>query len=374
MILLLQFSIAVIALFVTYASVYGLGALFSTIAVPVMFAGTALEAGKYVAVSYAYQYWERLRRLEAILLTFFVVLMMVFTSAGVFAYLGQGYQSSFNELEQKELRLGQMEAQRKATAERIAAIDAQIANLPSNVVTGRIKLIREYENEKAPLVKQLSALDTDVLALKNDLGNTQIHVGPITYMAKAFNTTVPVAATWVIMALTICLDPFALFLSILLNKLMAIRREEAATAHKLMRPPVPPEPAPVVKPTVDSIKPSPLPVIEPIPEALDTSSPRWHNADTGVYGEEYMGQPAPTPVVEPVAVQTVSEPEPAQQPVVEPVVIAAPPAPAAPTLAVPAEEVPLTLLDSRPVHQVRAEINETAGTVIVQKGGQPSIR
>lgn len=229
LLVLLQLSIVAIALFVTYASVYGLGALFAAIAIPVMVAGTALEAGKYVAVSYAYKYWASLKKLEATLLLFFVALMMAFTSAGVFAYLGQGFQSSFQLLEQQQTQLAQLEKQQTAVTQRIASIDQQITQLPANVVRARIALMREYETEKAPLVKSLSETSAAILALKQTIGETEIHAGPITYIAEAFDVPVAKAATWIILALTLCLDPFAIFLSVLMNKILILRKGEKDT-------------------------------------------------------------------------------------------------------------------------------------------------
>jgi hypothetical protein len=225
MIILLQLSITFIALFVTYASVYGLGSLFSTIAYPIMGAGIALEIGKYVAVSYAYQQWGALKKLETFFLTFFIALMMIFTSAGVFSYLGQSYQESYAALDGKRVELQTLEAQVASVKQRVANIESQISNLPSNVVGGRIRLMREYEAERKPLLDQLHTLEPKVNTLKQEVAVSEIHAGPITYMARATGLTVEQSATWIITALTLCLDPFALFLTILMNKLLVLKRK-----------------------------------------------------------------------------------------------------------------------------------------------------
>lgn len=223
MIFLLQVSITAIALFVTYASVFGLGALFATIAYPIMAAGVALELGKYVAVSYAYRQWTLIGYLERLLLVFFITLMMAFTSAGVFSYLGQSYQASYSDLALKKLELETLLTQADSINKRVAVIEAQITSLPSNSVTGRIRLMREYEAERTPLVLQLTQLTAKVTELKQGVATAEIHAGPITYIAKATGTTVEQSATWIILALTICLDPFALFLTVLMNKLLVLR-------------------------------------------------------------------------------------------------------------------------------------------------------
>lgn len=230
MIFLLQLSITAIALFVTYASVFGLGALFATIAYPIMAAGVALELGKYVAVSYAYQQWTVIAYVERTLLAFFITLMMAFTSAGVFSYLGQSYQASYATLDSRKTELAALTVQAEGVSKRVAAIEAQISNLPSNVVTGRIRLMREYEAERTPLVAQLNQLNAKVAELTQTVSTAEVHAGPITYIARATGTTVEQSATWIILALTICLDPFALFLTVLMNKLLLLkakRKDEA---------------------------------------------------------------------------------------------------------------------------------------------------
>lgn len=225
MIFLLQLSISAIALFVTYASVFGLGALFATIAVPVMAAGVSLEIGKYVAVSYAYQQWAKLKSVEKLLLAFFITLMMVFTSAGVFSYLGQSYQESYSQLDTKKSELTNLTTQAETIRKRIAAIEGQITNLPNNVVSARIRLMREYEAERKPLIEQLAGLDAKISELKQIVATTEVHSGPITYIARVTGTTIEQSATWIIIALTVCLDPFALFLTVLMNKLLVLRRQ-----------------------------------------------------------------------------------------------------------------------------------------------------
>lgn len=259
MIFLLQLSITAIALFVTYASVFGLGALFATIAYPIMAAGVALELGKYVAVSYSYQQWTVIGYVERLLLAFFITLMMAFTSAGVFSYLGQSYQASYAALDSSKTELTALTTQAEAVSKRVAAIETQISNLPSNSVTGRIRLMREYEAERTPLVAQLNQLNAKVAELTQSVATAEVHAGPITYIARATGTTVEQSATWIILALTICLDPFALFLTVLMNKLLVLkakRKDEAL--HFLPRAQ---ELQPVVVPT-----PTPEPLV-PEPEA-----------------------------------------------------------------------------------------------------------
>lgn len=303
LLLLLQLSILAIAGFVTYASVYGLGVLFASVAVPVMIAGVALEAGKYVAVSYAYLQWRTMNRLERVLLVSFVTLMMAFTSAGVFAYLGQGYQSSFAVVNKDKADLEQLDTEVFDVRTRIAALDKQIEQLPTNSVSGRIRLSKAFETERTALKSQEAALVKRVDDLRSKISTTEIHVGPIAYMARAFGVSIETAATWAIVSLTVCLDPFALFLTLLMNKVRLLRKQELEDRVKLPKlypgykdTTADPEPAPEASDKWAFQYGDPEPQLEP-EEKAEASSPQQDAVDAATES------PAPAVVADPPAVE-----------------------------------------------------------------------
>lgn len=226
MIRLLQLSIFAIASVVVYASVYGLATLFAAVAIPVIAAGIALELGKYVSMSYAYQHWGMMRAAERALMLLFLSVTMIFTSVGVFSYLGQGYQTSYLALDTNRAKAVELQTQETELTARIAAINKQIENLPPNIVRSRIALMREYEKERAPLMLQRDAIATQASAMRAATVAGEVHAGPISFIARVSGVTIERAATWSILAFTLCLDPFALYLTALLNKLLLRRSAE----------------------------------------------------------------------------------------------------------------------------------------------------
>lgn len=224
LLILLRICIVAIASFVVWSSVTGLGALFSSIAVPVMFAAAALDLSKYVAVSFAYQYWDDLGIIERFSVFTFVAVLMVFTSAGVFSYLGQNYQKSYSNVDLVSSERVDTEKQLAAVTLRIAELERQVTALPSNLVSARIKLMKAYDVERNPLIAKRAELELKLLNLTAKEKAQSVHAGPITYLAKVFSTTVENASTVVVAALTLCLDPFALFLTVMMNKLTLIVR------------------------------------------------------------------------------------------------------------------------------------------------------
>lgn len=228
----LRICILAIASFVVWSSVTGLGALFSSIAVPVMFAAAALDLSKYVAVSFAYQYWVQLNMVERFSVIAFVSVLMVFTSAGVFSYLGQNYQNSYAAVDAVSTERQELERQLSEVTSRISELERQVTALPSNMVVARIKLMKAHELERAPLLERRASITAALSKAVSTEKQASAHAGPITYLAKVFSTTVENASTVVVAALTLCLDPFALFLTIMMNKLTILLRIKKKLEHE----------------------------------------------------------------------------------------------------------------------------------------------
>ena len=264
MLYLLRASILALASFVVWASVVGLGSLFSTIAIPVMLAGAALDGGKYVAISFAYQHWQALSRVERVLATLFIAITMVFTSAGVFSYLGQNFQVSYIAAATASSTFTETTVQLTSVQKRLAEIESQITSVPTTTSVGaRIRMIRVYEEERKVLLGQQSVLGAQLDVLRGKDSEARVHAGPITYLARVFSTTVENAATVVISALTLCLDPFALFLTVLMNKMVVLRRTAIRAVNTLEPTETKPEPKP----------PAPIPASEPTAWSVTTTEP-----------------------------------------------------------------------------------------------------
>lgn len=284
---ILQFAIGAIALFVTYASVYGLGMLFHTIMIPIIVAGTALELGKYVAISYAYQQWEGLKWLEKFFLSVFISMIMAFTSVGVFSYLGQGYQTTFANQMGQTARLAELDTEIASIDKRVKELDAEAARVPDTVVANRIKLIKQLAEEKTPLITKLDTLKAERSAKAALSAEASIHAGPIEYLGRVSGLGTEKAATWIIIALTACLDPFAIFMTVLLNRLIMVERRKKQASEQSMHfvsglsvvpsvvptPPVMTEPAPTEPEIENTVEPEPV-IEQVVPKEPEQS---WWN-------------------------------------------------------------------------------------------------
>lgn len=264
-ILLLIASTMAIAGSAAYFSVYGLANTFSGVFWSVVIMGASLEAGKLVAASYLYRYWKETNFALKTYLMAGIAALMLLTSLGIFGYLSSGYQQDVLPLKQKTEQITLLEdeksralARKKQIDDLMAGgpvvgavnkkngdIDANAARVLRETTRSRDQLVRQYRAEQETVTKRITELDTQLLALKQDVIKTEAHIGPITYVAKAFNQSTDDATKWLVLIIIFAFDPMAVALTLAVNIALRLRREEKENNKPAVPPPfTPPEPMP----------------------------------------------------------------------------------------------------------------------------------
>lgn len=237
---LLILSTLAIAGSAAFFSVYGLATTFSGTFISVIVMGASLEAGKLIAASYLYRYWERTRWIHKAYLIAGVIALMIMTSTGIFGYLSSGYQTDVLPLKQTKEQITLLQGEKDRLVARKKQIDEQIAQLPPNYVTSRIRLSKQFKGEQEEATNRINSIDKQLLELKTKQIKTETHIGPITYIAKAFGVETDDATKWLIFLIIFAFDPMAIALTIAVN--VAIRERElkkAAEKKPVQLPPVP---------------------------------------------------------------------------------------------------------------------------------------
>lgn len=215
-----------------FFAVFGLAATFSGTFWSVVFMGGALEAGKLMAASYLYRYWEQTNIWLKTYLMAGVLTLMVLTSVGIFGYLSAGYQTDVLPLKQMEEQVQMLEQERTRLMDRKVQIDNQIAQLPSNSVSGRTRLIREFGSEQTALTNRITELDAQIVEMKGQFIEKQAHIGPITYIASVFGLDTDNATKYMIFLIIFAFDPMAVALTLATNIAIRRREEEKAALKK----------------------------------------------------------------------------------------------------------------------------------------------
>lgn len=225
------FIVLATALFIeaigTYISVLGLSALFAGSAIVTVMA-VSLDIGKVVAVSFLYKHWKNLSFLMRSYMLISTMVLMIITSSGVFGYLSGEFQKAMTGNSQQTVAITALEEEQTRLQKRKEEIDAMIANLPANSVRGRTKLAAQFKDETTRINERLATIDQELPKMKMEIIGQSVKIGPIIYIAQAFDTTPEQAVKWIILIIIGVFDPLAVVLLIAGNYLLEQRKKPQA--------------------------------------------------------------------------------------------------------------------------------------------------
>lgn len=252
-----------------YFSVWGLSQLFAGASVSVIIMASVLELGKLVTTTALHTYWNKLAKTLRIYLAISVVILMVITSAGIYGFLSNAYQSTANKLEIHEGELGVLDA-KKATFEK-SVVDNQklintktkrldqLSNLRSsqesrldnsgsnrakNSVRGDIK---SADSEIQKLNTEIDVLNAKNIVLSDSINAYNVkaielksgssvaaEVGPLKYIAQLTGISMASVVNYLILLLIFVFDPLAVALVLITNKVFQIEKEEEDETKKIL--------------------------------------------------------------------------------------------------------------------------------------------
>ncbi len=208
-----------------YFSIYGLALIFSGAMVPVIIMASALEVGKLCATSVVYNYWDKLGWLMRTYLTSAIVVLMLITSGGIYGFLSAAYQKDQLPLEQINAKIELLDAEYDRKTARLKQMDDTVAAISSNYITKRLEEKAQQKSERDLLDARINEIEAEKLNISTNKLETEAHIGPIIYMAKAFGQTTDQATNWLILLFIFAFDPLAVALTIVANMLMRLRDE-----------------------------------------------------------------------------------------------------------------------------------------------------
>jgi hypothetical protein len=238
-------------------SVAGLVAIFAAAAVPIIIMGVTLEISKLVATVWLKMNWHRAPVLmRGYLLTAIAVLMLI-TSMGIFGFLSKAHLDQavptgdiaakvaiFDEKIKTER--DNIEAARKALTQMDATVDQTIARSSDEKGADKAVALRRsqqrertaLQNEIAAAQKKIAAYNEERAPIAKDLRAVEAEVGPIKYIASLIYGENPdanvleKAVTWVIIIIVFVFDPLAVILLLASQYSFAwFRKEEEETTE-----------------------------------------------------------------------------------------------------------------------------------------------
>jgi len=244
-----------------YFSVWGLSQLFAGASTAVIIMASVLEVGKIVTTTALHTYWSKLAKALRVYLAISVGILMIITSAGIYGFLSNAYQSTANKLEIHEGELGVLEAKKgtfeKSVADNQKLIDTktkrldQLSNLRSNQearmdnsASNRARNsvrsdIKSADSEIQKLNTEIDALNAKNIVLADSINAYNVktiqlksgsavaaEVGPLKYIAQLTGIPMASVVNYLILLLIFVFDPLAVALVLITNRVFELENEK----------------------------------------------------------------------------------------------------------------------------------------------------
>jgi hypothetical protein len=232
-IILLFFTALLLEAMGTYISIIGLSQLFAGSAIILLLMGT-LDLAKLVTVSFVYRYWKKVNFFLKTYMLIAVLVTMTITSTGAFSYLSRQFQEAYVGTQENTLLIDSMVEEKNRLQLRKEEIDKQFSDLPADWITAKKNLNIQFGPEVNRINERLAVIDKELPTLQSETLHKKVEVGPILFIAEAFQVTPEEAIKWIILTIILVFDPLAIALLIAGNFLVALRQEkkEAEKAAK----------------------------------------------------------------------------------------------------------------------------------------------
>jgi hypothetical protein len=216
--------------------------------------GIVAECGKVVATSWLYRNWEFTSWLLKVPLTFFILVLMIITSLGVFGFLskahldqGAGTINNAARIEQLDYQISREQLLIEDAEKVIAQLDSAVnALVDAKRIDRSISLRRSQAATRQQLREDISfaqerinQLNQEKFSYESEIRNLELEIGPVKYIAELIygnqeiNKDITKSAVQLFtLLIVITLDPLAIFLLIASNQSMLRSRKEKVNKEK----------------------------------------------------------------------------------------------------------------------------------------------
>jgi hypothetical protein len=201
---------------------------------------SSLELAKLVAATYLKQEWDNIKGFNKWYLTLSVGLLMLITSAGIFGYLSNAFQSQSLQLQQVDREIEVHQTKIDQNTEQITQLSTQITEFNTN--QGKIL---DGGTVNSRLIRSIDARDKEISKINDKISNLQAEnatetekinqikianldlekeVGGFRFVAEAFGIELKNVVKFFIFLIVIVFDPLAVALIIAFNGLISNKK------------------------------------------------------------------------------------------------------------------------------------------------------
>ena len=121
-----------------------------------------------------------------------------------------------------------LQTQVASTKDEITRLNRSIDEIPARRISRRIEARKEIEPAIAAMTKQIDQLNYQITAAQMSILEAKKKVGPLIYIAKAFNVDVDSVVKYLIFIFVLVFDPLAICLVIAISESLASRQRQAS--------------------------------------------------------------------------------------------------------------------------------------------------
>jgi len=245
-----------------YFSVWGLSQLFAGASTAVIIMATVLEVGKVVTTTALHRYWSKLAKGLKTYLTISVIVLMMITSAGIYGFLSNAYQSTANKLELHEGEVSVLTGKKSLFETNISdnnkIIDTKnkridlltslrtnqenrLDSAKTNKAKDKVRIdindatneiqklsgeIDDLNGKNTILSDSVSAYSIKILGLKSN-SEVAAEVGPLKYISELTGQPMAKIVNILILLLIFVFDPLAIALVLITNRVFQIEKNNA---------------------------------------------------------------------------------------------------------------------------------------------------
>lgn len=206
-------------------SVVGIGALFSGALLAVYAMSASLEFAKFVLAAYLHQRWNHLNIVFKYYLATAVVVLSCITSMGIFGFLSDAYQSASTAIEAENIKITNLKTQKVSQENEIARLNRSIEEIPETRISKKLKARAEAEPLIAAMTKKIEVLESQIGQSNLNMLEVKKKVGPLIYIAKAFNMEIDAVVKYFIILFVSVFDPLAICLVIATSEALESRKK-----------------------------------------------------------------------------------------------------------------------------------------------------
>ena len=228
-----------------FYSVTGLSMLFAGASTAVLIMASSLEISKLVIASLLYQYWSKLNVLLKTYLTIAIIVLILITSAGIYGFLSNSYQTTATQSEIVDKQIETLEFKKKLYEDNKSnliqekqSLNNLRGNLSKNTTiqytdkngnlfvksnNSTMKSIETANKSDEILSSKIDVINDSIFSLENQILEVRVNseatseLGPLKYLSGITGQPMDKIINWFLLVIIFVFDPLAISLVIAAN-------------------------------------------------------------------------------------------------------------------------------------------------------------